>query len=497
VKDGRRTKLSEKSDPDYVSKFLSQDKAEKRRITVNLYEKIVQVFVDGVKLMEVGDESFSCGKAGFFSDKSAGFMIDDIEIASITEKEKAGKNEKIERFKTRKCRIINSVLDSFAATGGNHPGIYNNSVQDVPLSEFMKKELGLKKAEEKASVYDFQWLDFQNAFYPVYGSSQKEGYIKTSEAKNNSAELKYLWNSDGLLYGDFEFNFKVKGDGEIFGVGFKDEINEKQMINCIFNAQKGGLVLKNIGDENDIAAGKFDWKTGEWNYFSIIRKNKELIFRCNGKSFVSCKDIINGELYRPAMFYTNGHFQWDTIQVYVEPDLFYDFQYAVPYGLALSDWMKGFDNLEFRGFYYGYMSLKNANGAAFLKSKRLFEGNIVVDFLINMEQTSNFDVILKDSDSSENIEIRTQGDRACLLKNGKLLKEAKLYNFSTENRFLTSVKVVKIGNRLKVYLSDEIGNQRLVAEVEAMDINGKYSVEARGAPKLQIRQIMIWGKEAE
>jgi hypothetical protein len=361
----------------------------------------------------------------------------------------------------------------------------------------MKKELGLKKAAEKASVYDFQWLDFQNAFYPIYGSSQKEGYITTSEAKSNSAELKYLWNSDGLLYGDFEFNFKVKGDGEIFGVGFKDEIYGKQMINCIFNAQKGELVLQNIGEKNDLAAGKFDWKKDEWNYFSIIRKNKELIFKSNGKIFGSCKDIVNGELYRPAIFYTRGHFQWDTIQVYVEPDLFYDFQHAVPYDLALSDWIKGFDDLEFRGFYYGYMSLKNSNGAAFLKSKRLFEGNIVVDFTINMEQTSNFDVILKNSDSGENIEIRTQKDKACLLKNGKLLEEAKLYNFSTEDRFLTSAKIVKIGNRLKVFLSDEAGTQRLVIEAEAMDFKGKYSIEARGAPKLQIRQIMIWGKESE
>jgi hypothetical protein len=493
VKDGRRTKLSEKSDPDYVSKFLSRDKAGKRRITVNRYEKIIQVFVDGGKQMEVEDESFSCGRAGFFSDKSAGFMIDDIEIASITRKEKALKNEKIEWFVNRERRVLNSVLDSFGATGGFHPGDYRGKGREKWLAELQSGLFGgaadsSGKKSDTADVLDFQWLSLDGAFRERWGMSKEQGFITGQCFKKSRGS--YLW-APCVLFGNWKFSCLALGDAEKFEAALIENMP------YIKTTRKYEFALYEKGKTSAAEGNGLDAE--KWRFYELVKKDSEIFSYIDGKEIENVSGIQKDILLRPGIFAGGGTVFIDSASAIVKPDLFYDFGYNMPYSLCLSDWeTKNVSEESHGGGYYCFLVLKGTEKkTAQIVSRRSFTGDVSLMLTLDLEDFKKLDIgFVPDGGGAADAGFFFTKDKLSIYSGVKTCGQEVLSNFSAEKRRMSEIFVNIKKGTATVCLSDDEGTMRpIYCGKMNFDFSRPFRIRVGGAPDLRIARVMLWGKE--
>jgi hypothetical protein len=453
------------------------------RLTINRFKDKIQVFVDGSKVIELSDASLSSGKAGFFSSDAKGFFLDDIEIASIGGLSPHGKNEQIEWFTGKKARVFNSVLDSFGATGGFHPGDYRNERKESALASLQARITG-KECGITAEIIDSLWLTFDKEFFKEhYGMSKEEGFIIGQSLGGNKS---ILW-LPSLLVGDWDFSFKLAGDVKEFGIELSSTFSTPKNPQNIFIP----LDKKSVGDK--------------WRKFTLQKRSGKISIFENGK-IKEAKDLPEGfqkTISRGGISFKDGTLFIDSAWVYLYPDLRYDFKYNVPWELALSDWdLINIGKITHGGGYYCYAILAAADKKfpAKIASKRFFDGDFSALLTFELEDTKeekfeSFSLGFADKKNSEEWLTFT---RDSLTKFSGVQKEvlSKLANFSTENRRQTQIFLSAKNGELTVHLNDEDGTMRPVDCGKFSSLLAPFSFTVSGNPDLKLCNILLWGKES-
>ncbi|HOK04138.1 MAG TPA: hypothetical protein PLN24_02670 [Victivallales bacterium] len=450
------------------------------RTTINRFKDRIQIYVDGVKFFDVKDESLNAGQAGFFSEWAKGFAIDDIEINSINQLSDTMKNERIEWFCNRKVRIFNSVLDSFGATGGFHPGDYSNERNEIHLKKVQELITGIE-IKNKAKLLDWLWLTFdEEAFKEKYGVSKGAGYI-IAQSLDNEKES-FLW-IPSVLYGKWDFEFKFSGNFKEFKVnliGAYDIKNQKFHKSIDFNEK---ILTETENKES-------------WQKIRISSESGKLKLYKNGLCITEYNDLPEMEL-RLAISIKNGAGFIDTASLYLYPSLYYDFRYNTPWRLALSDWnMFNVDVLEHGGGYYNYLILSNKNkkGQNRIISKRFFTGDFAAFIEFDIKDYNPLSIGFQNQNGLEEKIILSKN---YLSKIDKIKREniCRLNNFSIDNRRFSQIFLKIKNGKLILYINDDDGTMRPIDCGSFANLLKPFNLVVSAESELRISKILIWGQE--
>ncbi len=490
LKEKQSTKLKSKKDKVYLPERVSN------RITINKFNNIIQVFLDGKKIMELIDSTFSSGKAGFLTENAITFAIDDMQISSINEFHRFDKNEYIPKFNV-KTRIINSVMDNVAAMGWKHPGEHSENRSEEILQKFLEKNFNIK-SDKICSILDFQWLNFErNVFKEKNGNGIKKGFIEF----NANDEKRHLLFSNMTLSKDWTFQYQIQGDVEEFGLCLKDDFDYKFICDyynliCSIKENKVYFETKNETKSQKL---EIEWKKNEIYDIKYKKKGSNIDFFINNQKVYKYYNI-NADLFRPAIIITKGQGFIDNIESYTTPNLFYDFSYNKSWSFTLSDFDTIYNLRHHGGYYYSYISLKDFENKDDIEpsitTKRMFKGNFSI--LLNIENKSNkyFDIVLKNILNNKTCSFKLTANEISYYENEKKKEFEPLSGFNGYNRLLVFVRLIVENGIARIYTTDTLGSQRLIMKtIVNMNQNDVFKLQLKAKPKLEIKHILIWGEE--
>jgi len=488
VIDGEKTLFGKKSLPaeNAERKLRKANRQRQLRVTMNRFKERIQVYIDGEKFFDVKDEGLNSGQAGFFSEWTKGFAIDDFEISSINQISDIMKNERIEWFCNRKVRVFNSVLDSFGATGGFHPGDYRDKRKELYLKELQELISGVEIRNE-ANLIDWLWLTFDdNVFKEKYGLSKGAGYIIAQSVDNEKES--FLW-LPSVLHGKWDFEFKISGDLKELNLNL---IEAYKMKNERYH--KSINLKEKVLRENE--------EQKNWQKIRISSENGKLKLYRDGLYITEYNDLPEID-FRLAISIKNGSGFIDTASVYLYPSLYYDFRYNTPWGLALSDWnIFNVDLFHHGGGYYNYLNLSNKNkkGQSKIISKKTFSGNFsaFIEFDIPEESPNNSSKSLSFGfQDQKGLEEKIILTKNYLNKIDKVKKEniCKLNNFSVENRRLSQIFLNAKNGKLILYINDDDGTMRPINCGAFANLLKPFNFVISAEPELRISKILLWGQE--
>ncbi len=483
------------------------------RVTVNRVGEDIQVFCNGVELFRKKDDTFYSGYMVFTSALPAsqqgegtkkksqprGVLIDDIEIRGIKNIHNSVRNEEISWFTSHRARIINTVLDSYGATGGFQPGDYSNQGTEPFLRKLTGKLTG-REVSEEARIWDFQWVDFEQTFIPRNGLSKEAGFMTAKSFEPGKKH--YLWALE-TLHGDWDLQFDVTGQADEIGCILIDaessltegRLPEKPHLEVLLSPNRKTVTIK----EKESFSTELPWEYRKNHQVNISRSNGVAVVSLDGKVIVSMYVDQDNALKRFALCFSNGFLKLDNIMLRLHPDLIYDFDNNKPYTLALSDWETDFSKSSHGGSYYGYLRLEKKDGVPSLLSKRSWTGDFTMAVLLDLSKEQDTLVELRDPDSGmspHSIQI-TKDEILYLLGNKVLEQKAELNNFSVENRRLTTIWLTLRNSILTVRLTDAEGTGRPVLSVKPQSLPESFNVYIQGDPRLELKEIRIWGTEAK
>jgi len=480
-----------------TSKRKKLDLEKQYRISMNIVNGVIQVFIDGKMVIHKKNDTISSGKAGIMISKAENSYFDDIEITSISTYHKSKNNETIPWFNMHECIQSRTVLDD---------GYFGRGYQYPFYDKYLAKCQYLitnKKVTDKFAHVGFHWRTINdNAFRAYSGNAQGPGFII---AQSFDKERKFIW-SNRNLYGDWELKFKAKGECDILGgalVEMEDNADKAKRFLFAYNIKQGRLETETQLDS--IATGV--WKERGWNNILIKKRKNILTFHLNNKKLGEYK-VKNNIVLRPAIFYQNGTLFIDNITTTLHPDLFYHFEYNQPYSLALSDWTAKYDTLDHWGGYHSFLTLTRNNGKVpTMRSKREWKGDFALSFIIDSGRKNHkernmrkFSITFENSKKPKDyVRLVLTPSGLSLSSEGKKSKLKKLnfhhYNNEVMGDMLEFDIVKKDGN-IFVFLSDKKGIQRLVMK-EKFNFSKKapFKISIAGFPSISIQQIRIWGKE--
>jgi len=478
-------RLESKKFKDYVTKPSST------RITIGNFNNRIQLFINGKKLKEIEDKTFSNGLVGFISEKAVGYSIKDMSIYSISQ---LGEHENISNPQEN-CRIITSVMDHTASMGGMHPGDHSVLRSDSDLRAFIENKLKIK-CDKLSTLLDYQWLNFEREiFQEQNGNGNGKGFIKYKAVDDNG----HILFSNMTLSGNWEFEYQIQGTIEEFGLCLKDEFDN--VVNSDY-----ALLRYSVNDKKIKARQKFDIKQSayilDWDEEKIydikyIKKGNDIEFLIDGEKVCIYRNIKGIELSRPGLYIRNGKGILDNIESKVKADLFYNFTYNQAWTLSLSDFETEYEKQGHGGNYYSYITLKDAGKNDIepsLITKRKFKGDISV--LLKIENDSRYFDINLESQSGKSSLFRLEEYGVIYYENGEEKKKEPMSGFNADKRRLIFVRLIVKNGIARLYSTDSLGSQRLLIK-ERINIGETdiFKLQLKGKPNLKIKNILIWGNE--
>lgn len=472
------------------------DSAKKHRITINSINGILQVYINGIRIIQKKAQDIFSGMAGIKKHNAADCYFDDIEITTIKTRDKSKKNEYIPFFKNHKYVQSRTVLDNGSfGIGECHPGEDN-------FLKTLEEQTSGKKSNSHFKNIGFHWQTLDhNAFRAYNGEAKGPGFVIAQSFTN---EKKRMWSIHNQ-YGNWELTFKLRGELQNTGV-ILQEIGEKISNSKFYTFEyiTNTGMLKNSNDL--IIEEKSAWKKANWNIISVKKQGKTLSYSVNGIKIGQYENISTNILLRPAITYRNGTLFIDNIFINKNPDLFYHFEYNQSFDLALSDWSVKYDKKTHWGGYHSYLILtKDNNKPVTIKSKRKWSGNFMFSGILNPGTLNQpfmkkiFISFENPKSSRDNITIKLTPKTITLFKNGKGIQKNKL-DFLNSKRALMGnfpgIDVLIRNQIIKVFLSDKNGAQHLVIQ-GTFDFSPKkpFLLKITGSPALAVHSISIWGKE--
>ncbi len=468
------------------------------RVTVNIFNGLIQVYLDGVRIIQKKNSSLFAGMAGIRQEGAKNGYYDDIEVTSISGPERSGYNEDIPFFHNHEYVQARTVLDD----GTFGIGVYTPG-KDRFLAKCQERITGESEKPDFEDVgFHWQTLD-DDAFRDYSGDARGPGFV-ISQSFTDKTRL--MWSVHNL-YGDWELTFKLKGEVKHFGV-ILQEIAKRidKAKSYVFDYSVIGATLADRRGLCGIALGT--WRRSGWNQVEVKKRKKKVSFILNGENIGGYENVPEDIVLRPAITYKNGTLFIDDIYIIPHPDYLYHFECNQPYNLAISDWATNYDLHDFWGGYHSYFTLtRKDKKPVTITSKRMWKGDFRFRAMFDpgrkgQKFMNNFIVAFEGVGyPSDNIRISFSPDKIVLLNNGKLLKAYKTaYNcpFGQLMGSFPELEILRRDGYVTVFVSDKAGAQHPVIHSKVRFAeSAPFKIRITGIPGIAVHTISIWGKEVK
>ena len=482
MRNGRETVLDDRA--------VRYDTARYHRVTINKYNDIITVYLDGRQVLHADHHGFFSGRTAFLSANGGNGFIDDLEVWGWDQPAPSD-HDRVLYFERPRARVIHSVMDHTGATGGFHPGDYHHKRREDQLRE-ITRALG-RQVRDRAKIIDFQWATFGDFFGGYFGLGKRNGYLYTAR---RSSPGEFLWSLRNL-FGDFTYQMDLISTYAPFTV---------YLVDCgqtPFNGQWAAVKLtadhtiETAGPLTEARRFKLSGSDlSDLGTLKIVKTDTSLAVHLNNTLIGRTSFRGKGRFLRPGVRSTEAGQRFDNVQAYLKPDLRYNFQMSMAHKLALSDWVIACDNTSLRGGYYSFLRFEKKQGQVEIVTKRAFRGNLTLRTMIHKD------------DSPVTLFLRpSQGDGLAFIlreNGGQLLLggddgSAIIYQgFNKKRHSHHTVWLSVSGRSLRLFLSDNAGNQRPVLQ-RSFDVTrlGTFRLGFKGDKRIFIRSISIWGEETD